>query len=62
MLKIWVDCDGVLCDFVGGYLSILKSLPFGAPCTLEHKDVVHWDLSRLSSEHDADCVWSRVDS
>lgn len=46
--KIWVDCDGVMADFVEGYLQTLFDL-YGVE--RRRQDVVTWDLVSLSDAH-----------
>jgi 5'(3')-deoxyribonucleotidase len=55
--KIWVDCDGLLCDFVRGYLDVLHA-EHGVYRT--HADVVQWDLGMLSAKETNLAVLERM--
>ena len=57
--KIWVDCDGVLADFVDGYLNLLN-LGRDGDSILTHADVTSWDLRSLDA--DADAAWHAINT
>ena len=48
--KIWVDCDGVLCDFVAAYLYQLNFYLGPDDVPFAHADVTSWDLVSLSDK------------
>jgi 5'(3')-deoxyribonucleotidase len=56
--KIWVDCDGVLCDFVAAYLSLVKEHT-GRVHT--HDDVTHFELHKCVVSKDEDNhIWRNL--
>lgn len=62
--KIWVDCDGVMADFVEGFLqrlNVLRVLGGGKPAHAKH--VTDWHLTKCicSAEEEAK-VWRHVDT
>jgi 5'(3')-deoxyribonucleotidase len=58
--NIWVDCDGVLSDFVGLYLSILNAHTGRAHV---HSDVTSWFMREcVASKAEDDFVWRHIDA
>lgn len=45
-MKINLDVDGVLCDFVGGALRVMKGMGYN----FEHQDVQEWAIENLLPE------------
>lgn len=58
--RIWVDCDGVLSDFVEAYLELVADL-FGRAHV--HNDVTRFNFSECVTTKEEDrAVWERVNA
>jgi 5'(3')-deoxyribonucleotidase len=62
--KIWLDCDGVLCDFVSGYLDLLnvEISQKGGGTGLIRENVKVWDLGVLSTPEHTLAVWNMINT
>jgi 5'(3')-deoxyribonucleotidase len=53
---IQLDCDGVIVDFTGGCLKVMRGMGFH----FTHADVQEWDISALLHEEQRPEFWRRV--
>jgi 5'(3')-deoxyribonucleotidase len=51
--KLYVDCDGVLADFVSAYLEISNS-------SLRHDDICCWDFHVYQLHQSKDSLWRTI--
>lgn len=56
-LIVQFDVDGVLCDFVGGCLRVMRTLGF----EFEPHHVVEWNVAHVLPERARDEFWRRVE-